>query len=203
MRGSNDSGFTLIELTLSVAISAIVFTGIGTLTVIGIKSPDQSQQRIEDATTRTLSATLFSEDAAESTRIYGSAEGSCTEAGWNRLVTFDVFPTSGSIYQVAWLSRHVTDRGRTYLELGRKECRGNSFSALGRGVQAAAIAPDVSCRASDANTGSTWTTCKSSQPSATATNQGLINRAVRITFTTLNSSGASITTRLVGSRRTS
>lgn len=182
----HDGGFTLVELLLAIAISAIVLGAVSQVVIVFLKTSDQTTARlVESRDAQTTSAYFANDVAAIGTRDYtdplapvfkqsvevGVANGGglypCGSTGTAavRLASDDVTKTSvvatPAVTTVTRVAYTAMATG-TKFELHRLVCKGSSTptsdTVMARDLTVApTIACDVSCTGSGANVPSTLT----------------------------------------------
>lgn len=135
------SGFTLVELLVAVAVLGIVMFPLGVAISTGVRTTAAASQRFADAHGTQIAATYFAEDVASASTVVPNDASPCGGGG-PAVVTLrwsdDVSPSSAASYAVRTVSGDRT--------LVRSLCRGGPPVATATIVHdLAATDPSVVC----------------------------------------------------------
>lgn len=155
-----DSGVTLVELLVSVAILGLIAPILTGSLVLGWRTTDATVDRLSDSRNRSLVPSLFVRDAQNATTVTTSS-GTCQQAGDALVVLlrWTSTPATGSAVTrvAAWVT--TTSGGITRLERRSCDDASGSMTAVSSVTAAHGVVgtPAVTCRAS----GGSVTACAS------------------------------------------
>jgi prepilin-type N-terminal cleavage/methylation domain-containing protein len=151
-RRGADSGVTLVELLVSVAILGLITPVLMGSLVLGWRTTDATVDRLSDSRNRALVPSLFVRDVQNATTVVTGAGAACEQAGDTLVVRlrWTTTPASGAAVDrvAAWVT--TTAGGVTRLERRSCDDSSGSMSAVSSVTTAHGVvgAPAVTCRAS-------------------------------------------------------
>lgn len=155
-RVAADVGLTLVELLVTVAITALVLPVLGATMVVGYRTTDATVARLEDTRDRQIVPSLFADDVQSATTVDATGAAGCPLGGGTLVLRLSRQETSitGTVVTrvAAWLT--TASAGTTLLE--RRSCNNASGAmALVSSVTTAhgvVGAPGVTCRTAAGST---------------------------------------------------
>lgn len=144
-----DAGLTLVELLVTVAISALVLPVLAATLVIGYRTTDATVAQLGDTRDRQIVPSLFASDVQSATIVDASGAAGCPLGGGTLVLRLSrqETPVTGAVINrvVAWVT--TVSAGMTLLE--RRSCDDSSgaMELVGHVTTAhgVVVAPSVTC----------------------------------------------------------
>lgn len=149
IRTRSDSGLTLVELLVCVAIVGLVVPALTAALVIGWRTTDETVSRLSDSRNRQITPSLFTRDVQSANSV--DADGSvstCLQGGDTLLVRFTWTETPATGATVTRVAAWAWTGGTTKLVERRFCATGSSITSSVTTAHDVAAAPVPTCRTS-------------------------------------------------------
>jgi len=151
-RARADDGLTLVELLVTVAITALVLPVLGATMVVGYRTTDATVVRLEDTRDRQIVPALFTGDMQSATTVDATSAAGCPLGGGTLVLRLSRRETSlsGTVVTrvAAWLT--TASAGTTLLERRSCDDASGAMALVGAVTTAHGVvgSPGVTCRTS-------------------------------------------------------